>query len=305
MKILFLTSEGQDYLQDQVLIGLRNILGRDCVDVPRQAAVYRDCPIPDERLYGRGFTTAKILPEIPIDRSDIESRIKSKDFDLIIFGSIHRQKRILGLFLERGLFKPGRQVIFLDGEDNHKLVWPALLFGPYYKREQKFYNTPFVRPVGFSIPSEKLRKNLPRKGKLIARHVQCDEAYKLEAVRINCKKNYAFDNEKDYYDDIASSLYAVTMKKGGWDCMRHYEIAANRTVMAFYRLAHKPRRSAPHGLKDMENCIGFNTAEELGEKIQLVESKGLYEKLQENSYEWAMMNTCENVAKRLIEENSP
>lgn len=40
------------------------------------------------------------------------------------------------------------------------------------------------------------------------------------------KNTYIFENEEEYYNDYKKSLFAITRKKGGWDCMRHYEILA-------------------------------------------------------------------------------
>lgn len=37
---------------------------------------------------------------------------------------------------------------------------------------------------------------------------------------------YIFNTENDYYDEYKKSIFALTYKKGGWDCMRHYEILA-------------------------------------------------------------------------------
>ena len=40
-------------------------------------------------------------------------------------------------------------------------------------------------------------------------------------------------NESDYYKDYQRSYFAITCKKGGWDCLRHYEILANAVSPTF------------------------------------------------------------------------
>jgi len=39
------------------------------------------------------------------------------------------------------------------------------------------------------------------------------------------------------------------MKRGGWDCLRHYEIAAAGAVPCVRQLEGKPSSCAPHGLQ--------------------------------------------------------
>ncbi len=39
-------------------------------------------------------------------------------------------------------------------------------------------------------------------------------------------RNYTFTDETLYYDEYSKSMFGITMKKAGWDCLRHYEIVA-------------------------------------------------------------------------------
>ena len=48
---------------------------------------------------------------------------------------------------------------------------------------------------------------------------------------------YIFDDEESYYNDYAKSLFAITMKKGGWDCLRHYEILAAGCLPVFLNIS--------------------------------------------------------------------
>ena len=54
--------------------------------------------------------------------------------------------------------------------------------------------------------------------------------------------DYAFGlgQEADYYAMYKSSRFALTQKKGGWDCLRHYEILANGSIPIFEELDKCP-----------------------------------------------------------------
>ncbi|MEM9531026.1 MAG: hypothetical protein AAGA23_08905 [Pseudomonadota bacterium] len=304
MNILYLTESREDYLQDQLLYGLRQLLGSQLVDYPRKTVMYGDAS--EDGLYGRGFTLWRLLDDIDVDRQHIERRVADGAFDRIIFGSIRRQKTLFWQWLRRGLLT-GRsrgRFLFLDGQDGHRTYAAACLFGRYYKREYGRRTLSLVQPVSFSIPARKIRLTPPEKTQTFARHVQCEEAYQLPEVQARCGRGYLFDREADYYDDLGRSRYGITMKKGGWDCMRHYEIAANYAVPAFYRLGHKSPRCAPHGLEDMVNAVAFDSARELAQKIAHIERENAYRELQQNALRWVRAHTCEAAALRLLDTPS-
>jgi hypothetical protein len=78
-----------------------------------------------------------------------------------------------------------------------------------------------VFPITFSIPEEKIIYGIPHKKKL------------LSSLIPNDLKTYIYNTEKDYYEEYQSSCFAMTTKKAGWDCMRHYEIVANGCLPYF------------------------------------------------------------------------
>jgi hypothetical protein len=256
------------------------------------------------------------------------------EFDAVVFGSIHRQKDLYRRAADEGLFKTDVPVAFLDGEDilpneylklqlmlstrGHSLTIldfvhqnrdvlfnKALHNGVYFKREltSEIYREAGVNTListSFSIPRAHIRNTAPEKTQRYMTHVQCDEARKIPEINKNSTKKYAFTSEREYFDDIAAAKYGITMKKGGWDCMRHYEIAANYTIPCFYQLDDKPNRCAPHGLQDLNNCITFDSASELQEKVELVESKGWYDNIASSAHAWATENTCRKRAASII-----
>jgi hypothetical protein len=95
-KILFISLESRyesepraEYMRDLILIGLKEVLHDNVIDVPKIEHVYKDYSKDTRALYGKGFSYTKIIDDIPVDRSDIEKRIQNRDFELIIFACVH------------------------------------------------------------------------------------------------------------------------------------------------------------------------------------------------------------------------
>jgi hypothetical protein len=84
-------------------------------------------------------------------------------------------------------------------------------------------------PITFSIPACKIVKHVPNKTKIIAQIVPGDTS------------TYGFSTEESYYKDYQDSVFGLTRCKGGWDCMRHYEILANGCIPKFEGLNDLPR----------------------------------------------------------------
>ena len=114
------------------------------------------------------------------------------------------------------------EIIIIDGHDITDIE-EKYRKHIYFKRELVEEPSKTLHPISFSIPEEKLVTSglTARKEKEVA-HVLPG---KLET--------YIFKSEKEYYNDYEKSLYGITHKKGGWDCMRHLEIMANKCVPFF------------------------------------------------------------------------
>ena len=110
----------------------------------------------------------------------------------------------------------------------------------------------------------------------------------------------AIEREADYYADLQASRYGITTKKAGWDCMRHYELAANGCVPCFRDLAGKPTTSAPHGLGD-HNCVPYSDYADLRRRIDAIDEEG-YRRLQAGAIEWARANSTRRRAEWLLSE---
>lgn len=327
MKIAFLTSSSEDYLADGILHGLRHIYGSDVVDYPKCEPLYVNCPADSfSRVRGHGFTLYKTLQDIEVDRFGVIERIKSGGFDRIIFGNIYRS---YDLFLNLlPYLDPGRTIL-LDGEDTESiapfsgkwwrrkeywLVPAAHKRFNYYKREwgggslhSRLYkvfprcvlggwvSSMRLRSVSFCIPESKIISFTSVKTKKYTRHIVDPEV----AVRVGRPSiDYAFQHEYEYYADIQCSQFGITTKRAGWDCLRHYEIAANGAVPCFRDLQNKPPTCAPHGLNS-SNCISYTSYEDLEQKTNSLSSSD-YEALRLGALDWARSNSTVSSARRII-----
>ena len=88
--------------------------------------------------------------------------------------------------------------------------------------------------------------------------------------------DYAFSagQESQYYDSYKSARFAITQKKGGWDCLRHYEIMANGAIPIFEELekcpeatlASFPKRQLAEAKDELLPWYGTDVQKELYEK---------------------------------------
>ena len=252
MRILYLSAGSTpDYQCDALLHGLKSLYGAQVVDVEPAWFLYQKsfaarCPDPAQ-FYGRGFSLYGTLPELPVDRSDIPRKIQSRYFDLVIYGSIHRDQSHLWQVLEH--YKPS-EIVFVDGEDQDHMLQPLINRGITFKRELNASH-PGVFPIHFAIPKEKVLTERPTKTKVMA---HCDP---------RDRSTYIFETEPDYYQDYAESLFGVTTQKAGWDCMRHYEILANRCIPHFIDLVRAPALTM-HRLPKIEILLA---ARSLGQQL--------------------------------------
>src|SRR5688572_27972893 len=130
-RVLFVAGPSEDYLADGLFLGLRALLGDRAVDHPRIDALY-DTVSPElrQQLYGRGFGLYASLPDIAVDRLQVNRQLADGRFDAVIFSDIHRT---FGRFVELMPLLSGRRVAVLDGSDS-----PALYpySGSYWRRPE-------------------------------------------------------------------------------------------------------------------------------------------------------------------------
>ena len=315
-----------DYLADGLFHGLRALLGADVVDFPKAEPMYRThSAARREKLRGHGFTLYGLLDDIDVDRHAVLERAQEGEFDLVVFADIWRT---FGLFTEWAPQLNGTRLAVVDGADRvepypyaglwwRKRGWwflpRALNRATYFKREitpwtgwfRSYLTLPpplaprleKIKPIAFSVPEEKILDAPPAKHKDWPAHIVDEEL----AQRVGAATSYAFDSEAAYFGDLQASRFGITTKRAGWDCLRHYEIAANGAVMCFRDLANKPERCAPHGL-DASNCIAYADADDLLAKTSAL-SEDHYAELQAGVLEWARNNTTVKRAAEFLEQN--
>ena len=154
-----------------------------------------------------------------------------------------------------------------------------------------------IRRIAFSFPAEKIVKELPQKTKLFPCHIVDPE---VVANLPDSRITYAFADEAEYYADLQASKFGITTKKAGWECLRHYEIAANGSVPCFRDLDKKEDTCAPYGLNET-NCIIYHNYADLMKKISRLSDED-YDVLQRNAWELAKQNTTVERAKQLLNE---
>jgi len=222
-----------DYMNDILFYGLYELDNVDVVDSTPIIHLYKKNKniIPVENLWGRGFSTTFLIDEDSIDRTNIEEKIKDKYFDLIIYGAINR---CLDYYDIVSNVYPANKILLIDGSDStdvHRLSKKHI----YFKRE--LISDEFI-PIHFAIPECKITNN-----KLVK-----TQDYGKIIPNIG---GYIFNEEFDYYNDYNKSYFGVTMKKAGWDCMRHYEILANNCIPYFVDLESCPKNTLTNLPKDM------------------------------------------------------
>jgi hypothetical protein len=329
LNILFLNGHTSDYLGIGLLHGLKSLPNTEVYDFPISEILYRDNKEKYiKQIRGGGFTLFFLHENKPLDRFHLTyDKLRSSFFDLIIFNDI---KSNFGMFVELLPILSKAKTVILDGSDSPALYpyegqfWRVknYWFLPrahsrfiYFKREwtsQTYYYRSFkmippsisknifplknVKPISFSIPEEKIIKNIPEKKKTFPKHIVDQEiALKVEGSSIS----NAFEKEEDYYNDLSESKFGITTKRSGWDCLRHYEIAANGTVICFKELDKKPETCAPHGLIPGQNCINYSDYDDLMRKIAAL-TDAEYEKLVDASLNWAKKNSTKNRAIELL-----
>lgn len=333
MRVLFLHSGTEDYLAQGLFHGLRAILGPECVDVPRYDVMYRD--LPAERratLRGRGFTLYGLLddlPELGSVRAAWDSDLAS--FDLVVVANVWRQWESLS---DPRLQAVWRRLVLLDGEDgpavfpySGRLVRSPRAFvsraatRPYYKREWiggaadygrfarylparcwwSLAKDRRIRPIGFAIPAEKVADfERLEKAKDFPRHLVDPELASATGGFFSTVGSdaYAFETEDEYYADLRASRFGVTTRRAGWDCLRHYEMAANGCVLCFRDLDRKPFTCSPHGLTK-SNCMIYHTHDELIARVRGM-SASEYQDLLAETKQWVAMNTTATRAQDLL-----
>jgi len=235
MRVLFIAKgDLPDFQSDMIFHGGRSVLGVDFVDCNKVWYMYKNdkdqywnTRVPENgKSYGRGFTLYGQFEDLVIDRVNIRNKIKDHYFDKVIYGS---STRCLDYIEDVILFYDKKDIILVDGEDDQSIREDILNLGIYYKRELIYEPTEFLKPIHFAIPKELIISEVPDKSQAYATIIPGDLT------------TYVYDNERAYFEGYQKAWLGVTIKKGGWDCLRHYEILMNGCIPYFPDLEKCPQ----------------------------------------------------------------
>jgi hypothetical protein len=228
-RILFIGAGKEiDYLNDTIFHGLKELYGTKVCENADHWYLYDEISDEQKRsLYGMGMTFGGSLPaklRNVISHQEIKRSIKERRFDYVIYGSIWRCHAYFSLVKRH---YPKEKILIIDGEDQPKIHKYFHRKGIYFKRELTA-PMPDVYPIGFGIPAAKIADSVPPK------------THTLAYILPGELSTYIYDSEAAYYAGYAQACFGFTKKKGGWDCLRHYEIMANGCIPYFIDLEHCP-----------------------------------------------------------------
>ena len=297
MKILFITTKSQknqgDYLELSILHGLKVLLGENLIEIPKKNILYGDfSQVGKQELHGRGFTLLNDKFEDTVDRGDLEN------IDFVIYGSGHAYGEDYYLEEYDSLAKYNSWII--DGHDLYGKAEKMRRYRGEYVIDNQFeysfkreliFEKEHVYPTGFGIPESVIKEvNLSKKIKLFQKTAPMHALFKKQSDLGGTRNHHIFANENDYFEDISTSWFGITSKKGGWDTLRHYEIIAAGTLLLFRDYDKKPKLCSPQDLP----CFSYSTKKELTSLIDrlVINNKPSieYKNMLEKQRKWLIEN---------------
>lgn len=276
MKILFIrkTQGTFDYEADSIYHGLIT-LGHDVSvngDVEHMYKTFTGDIENRFSLYKNLDGEAKYIGEEAIDL------ILDKYFDKIIISDIRYYN---SYWNDYNLFFNSyrkEDIHLIDGQDDQFILDGIQQYGTLWKRE---LTDDRANPISFGVPKEKLIQDNPDKVKLFATVIPGEF------------DTYIYTDENSYYSDYASSYYGKTWKKAGWDCLRHYEILANKCIPSFPDIESCPVNTMVDFPKELViEANRYSLKEEIHPE---------YDKLNNEIFEWTKNKlTTESVAKKIL-----
>ena len=192
-----------------------------------------------------------------------------------------------------------KNLAFIHGGDYLKHNNAIDKHGPIFKRELE-QSSDSIYPISFSIPSELIVDSIEIKkekafGSVIPSFMGQETFW----------KTYVFKTEESYLNDYKKSLFGLTCKKGGWDCLRHYEILSTGCVPLFLDIESCPKDTLTTLPKDMLleafKLLDYN---EISTELSMPKNFDInrYEKLANSLLEYTKKKlTTESSAKYLLD----
>jgi hypothetical protein len=239
--------------------------------------------------YGKGFTLfGKLNHEPKVETPEIIiDKIKSRFYDIVIYGCIYtypyiENRQCLDYLEYVKEYYPKNKIHFVDGaDDTHNFSHSYGLdeLGIVWKTSLSQIST--GNPISFGVPESQLIAHNPTKEKLFSTIIPGNS------------KTYTYEDEESYYNDYAVSHYGLTWKKGQWECMRHYEILANKCVPYFPDIEDCP----PFMLVDLPKEI----IKETNKYARTYKIHPEYDHINDYLFEYTKNNlTTKKVAEKLL-----
>lgn len=145
-----------------------------------------------------------------------------------------------------------------NGIDHSGLDW-------LYKKKR-------IYPINFSFPSILISKEKSQKKKILSDLIP------------GVLSTYIFETQDDYYNEYKKSMFAITKKKDGWDCERHYEIIFNNCLPIFENIESCP--------KNIMTLLPKDLLFEINNFYNSIKNKEFY---QLNYQDWEIYNSYNKV----------
>lgn len=267
---MILVPEDQDYLADLLINGFLLNSELQTYITSKKDYLFANTNINVEEMYGKGFTySASLKLEL---RKHIDANFKllrsllRDEFDIIIYPQVNIYRKFLWL-----LILLNKMPVVIDGQDygDNQIRFKEIVIGAFsffkhlkiphilrikilnslfsflngkkvvfFKRE--IYDNINAYPISYSFPSNKINEfEIDRKKRILAKIIP------------GIKETYIYKDEQSYYNGYKESYFGLTFKKGGWDCLRHYEIIANGCIPYFPDINSCPPRTLVFFPKDI------------------------------------------------------
>lgn len=219
--------EGQDYMNDAVYHGLVDSGMFDVYEYGNPYYMLKSFSM--ESIYGRGFTMFGKLDHTPNveDHETMKEKIRKKFYDIIIYGCAYKGDHPFKELVASTYSK--KEVHVIDGCDwteNFAISKGFDSFATVWKTSLTSFA--YGNPIQFAIPESQLIDHIPNKEKLFSLYDPRSSG------------SYIYKNEKDYYNDYATSYYGVVIQRSQWNTMRVLEVLANRCIPYFIGIENLP-----------------------------------------------------------------
>ena len=279
MNILYINERiWPDYLADSVFHGLKQLDDVNVYEYSDNTAWYMYNTEESKTRWleehgndkGAGFTLFHTLDKERLLSTDTLYKIENRFYDKIIYGNAWSS---LEYWDKVGTMYDENEIIFLDGTDSDfefqyrdnngneievvkctsttlrkTTLGYASDFGKYFKREIPQVHYGSISPISMGFPEELMVDGVPFDKQQEWCPLTGTEF--PDWVEVSDKR-YGFGEQDLFYEEIQKSRYGFTMKKAGWDCMRHYEIIGNGTIPYFYELEKCPPKTLHNFPKEL------------------------------------------------------